>query len=83
MCTRVSGIVDRGCQLEPERKSLTLEYVYTKYSEDLCTHTYTDGSAAEAIRGRRGGVYIRYNDGKTHVTIATEKQLFNQFQSRS
>ena len=27
MCTKMPGVADRGCQPEPERKSLTLEYV--------------------------------------------------------
>ena len=71
ICTKVPGIEDRGCQPEPERKSLTLEYVNTKYPEDEWTHAYTDGSAPEATRNRGGGVYIRHNNGKAHITIAT------------
>ena len=73
ICTKVPGVADRGCQPEPEWKSLTLEYVNTKYPKDQWTHAYTDGSAAEAIRDWGGGVYIRYNDRKAHITIATEK----------
>ena len=68
------GVPDRGCQPEPERM---LEYVNTKYLEDQWTHTYTDGSAAEATRERGGGVYIRYKDGKAHITIATGKYSNN------
>ena len=34
MCIKVPGVADRGCQPEPERKSLTLEYVDIKYPED-------------------------------------------------
>ena len=71
VCTKVPGVADRGCQPEPERKSLTLEYVNTKYPKDQWTHTYTDGSAAEATRDRGGGVYIKYNDGIAQITIAT------------
>ena len=71
------GIADRGCQPEPERKSLTLEYVNIKYPEDQWTHAYTDGSAAEATRDGGGGVYIRYNDGIAQITIATEKYSTN------
>ena len=67
------GVADRGCQPEPERKSLTLEYVNTKYPEDRKTHAYTDGSAAEDTREGGGGVYNRYYDGKAHITIATGK----------
>ena len=48
MCTKVLEVVDRGCHPEPERKSLTLEYVNTKYPEDQWTHVYTDWCAAEA-----------------------------------
>ena len=77
MCMKVPGVADRGCQPEPERKSLTLEYVNTKYPEDQWTHAYTDGSAAEATRGGGGGVYISYNDGKTHFTITTGKYSTN------
>ena len=73
MCTKVPGVADRGCQPEPERKSLTLEYVDIKYPEDQWTHAYTGGSAAEATRDGGGGVYIRYNDGIAQITIATGK----------
>ena len=73
MCTKVLGVIDRGCQPEPERKSLTLESVNTKYPEDQWTHTYTDGSAVEATLDGGDWVYIRYNDGKAHITIATGK----------
>ena len=48
MCTKVPGVADRDCQPEPERKSLTLEYVDIKYPEDQWTSAYTDGSAVEA-----------------------------------
>ena len=71
MCIEVPEVADRGCQPESERESLTLEYVNAKYPEDQWTHAYTDGSAAEAIRDLGGGVYIRYNDGMAHITVAT------------
>ena len=71
MCIKVPGVADSGCQPEPERKSLTLEYVNIKYPEDQWTHVYTDGCAAEATRDGGGGVYIRYSDGKAHITIET------------
>ena len=77
MCTKVPGVADRGCQPEPERKSLTVEYVDIKYPEDQWTHAYTDGSAAEATRDGGGGVYIRYNDGIAQITIATGKYSTN------
>ena len=32
--TKVSWVIDGGCQPDPERKSLTLEYVNIKYPED-------------------------------------------------
>ena len=77
MCTKVPGVANRGCQPEPERKSLTLEYVDIKYPEDQWTDAYTDGSAAEATRHGGGGVYIRYNDGIEQITIATGKYSTN------
>ena len=77
MCTKVPGVADRGCQHEPERTSLTLEYVDIKYPEDQWTHAYTDGSAEEATRNGGGGVYIRYNDGIAQITIATGKYSTN------
>ena len=77
VCTKVPGVTDRGCQPEPERKSLTLEYVNIKYPEDQWTHAYTDGSAAEATRGGGGGVYIKYIDGIAQITIATGKYSTN------
>ena len=64
MCTEVPGVADRGCQPEPERKSLTLEYVDIKYPEDQWTHAYTDGSAAEATR-----------DGEVVCTSGTMMEL--------
>ena len=75
--TKVPGVADRGYQPEPERKSLTLEYVNIKYPEDQWTHAYTDGSAAEAIRDGGSGVYIKYNDGIAQITIATGKYSTN------
>ena len=33
-CVKAPGVADRDCQPEPERKSLMLEYVSTKYPED-------------------------------------------------
>ena len=51
---KVPGVADRGCQPEPDRKSLTLEYVNTKNPEEQWTHAYTDGSAAEATRDGGG-----------------------------
>ena len=77
MCAKVPGVADKGCQPEPERKSLTLEYVDIKYPEDQWTHTYTDGSAAGATRDWGGGLYIRYNDGTAQITIATRKYSTN------
>ena len=77
MCIKVPGVADSGCQPEPERKSLTPEYVSTKYPEDQWTRAYTDGSAAEATRDGGGGVYIRYNDGKAHIIITTGKYSTN------
>ena len=77
MCTKVPGIANRGCQPEPERKSLTMEYVDIKNPEDQWTHAYTDGSAAEATQDGGGGVYIRYNNGIAQITIATGKYSTN------
>ena len=77
MCTKVPGVVDRCCPPEPERKSLTLEYVNTKYPEDQWTHAYTDGFAEEGTQDGGGGAYIRYSDGKAHITIATGKYSTN------
>ena len=77
MCTKVPGVADKGCQPEPERKSIMLEYVDIKYPEEQWTHNYTDGSAAEATRDGGGGVYIRYNDGTAQITIATGKYSTN------
>ena len=77
MCSEVPGVADKGCQPEPERKSLTLEYVDIKYPEEQWTHAYTDGSAAEATRDGGGGVYIRYNDEIAQITIATGKYSTN------
>ena len=77
VCTKVPGVADRSCQPEPERKSLTLEYVNIKYPEDQWTHAYTDGSAAKATRDGGGGVYIKYNDGIAQITIATGKYSTN------
>ena len=70
----MSVVADRSCQLQPERKSLTLcQLQPERKSLTLCqrTHAYTDGSAAEATRDGESGVYSRYNDGKAHITIAT------------
>ena len=58
MCIKVPGIADRGCQTELERKSLTLEYINTKYLEDQWDHAYIDGSASVATRDVGGAVYI-------------------------
>ena len=82
MCTKVPGVVDRGCKPEPERKSLTLEYVDIKYPEDQWTHACTDGSAAEATRDGGGGVHIRYNDGISQITIAIGK-YFTYFKAEA
>ena len=71
------GVADKSCQPEPEWKSLMLEYVKTEYPEDQWIHAYTDGSAAKATRNGGSGVYIRYNDGKAHITIATGKYASN------
>ena len=64
VCTKVPGVVERGCQPEPERKSLTLEYVNIMYPEDQWTHAYTDGSAAEATQ-----------DGEVACTSSTMMEL--------
>ena len=77
MYTKVPGVADKGCQPEPERKSLSLEYVDIKYPKEQWTHAYTDGSAAEATRDGGGGVYIRYNDGIAWIIIATGKYSTN------
>ena len=55
ICTKMPGVADRGCKPERERKSLTLEYINTKYPEDRWTHAFTDGSAAETTRDGVGG----------------------------
>ena len=71
------GVAGKDSQLELERKSLTLEYINTKYPESQWTHIFTDGSAAEATRDGGGGVYIRYNDGEAHISLATGKYSTN------
>ena len=71
MCFKVPGVADRDCQPEPERKSLTLEYVNTKYLKDQWTHAFKHGSAAEATQDGEGGVYTRYNDEKASISRAT------------
>ena len=71
---KVRLVVDRGCQPEPERKSLMLEYVNSKY-QNTSGPMLTDGSAAEATRNEGGGVYIRDNDGKVHIS---NRKIFNQ-----
>ena len=70
MRTKVPRVVDRVCQPEPERKSLTLDYVNTKCPEDQWAHAYTDGSAAEATRDGSSGVYImeRHKSQKKYTT---------------
>ncbi|KAK7095978.1 hypothetical protein V1264_005326 [Littorina saxatilis] len=77
ICQEVPGVAGRDSQSEPERKMLTLEHINTKYPEEQWTHVYTDGSAAEATRDGGGGVYIRYNHGEAHITLATGKYSTN------
>ena len=73
-CAKVPAVTEEGCQPEPERKSLTQEYVNTRYTEDQWTHAYTDGSAAEATRDGGDGVYIRYNEN-IHSTLKQKLKL--------
>ena len=72
---KCQGSQTRGCQPDPEIKSL--EYVNTKYPAHQWTHAYTDSSAADAYQDGGGGVYIRYNDGKAHITLAIRKYSTN------
>ena len=44
-----------------------------KYQEDQWTYAYAVSSAADTTQDGGGGVYISYNDGKAHITIATGK----------
>ena len=76
ICVKVPGVEDRGCQPGPERKSLMQEYANVKYPKGQRPHAYTDGSATK-LPEMGGGVYIRYNDGEAHITIATEKYSSN------
>ena len=76
ICMKVPGLQTRGCQPEPERWSLTLEYVNTTYPEHQWTHAHTDSSAAETTCDGAGGVY-GYSDGEAHTTIATGKYSNN------
>ena len=76
ICLEVPEIAERDCQPEPERKSLTLEYANTNYSEDQWTHIYADGSAAEVTGDGKGRVYSRYKDEEAHITIGHSK-IFN------
>ena len=57
MCTIVPGVVDRGCQSEPERKSLTQEYVNTKYPEDQWTMPTVMGLQQKPPKIGRWGVH--------------------------
>ena len=71
MCTKVPGATDRGCQPEPQRKSLTLEYVDIKYPEDQ----WVVQQRPPEMGG--GGVYIWYNDEIAQISITTGKYSTN------
>ena len=59
-----------GTRIRLERKSLTPEYVNIKYPVDPCLYWWF----CSRSHPRWGsGAYIRYNDGKAHITIATGK----------
>ena len=53
-------------------KSLTQEYLETNYPKESWTHSYTDGSAENAVRNGGAGVYIQYAGGKEgKISLAT------------
>ena len=61
-----------------ERKAVTVDYMREAYAMERWTHVYTDGSAEEATRNGRGGIFIKLNDGGTiHHAILTGKYLTN------
>ena len=67
-----SQVCQKDSQNSPERKSFTQEYLETNYLKEAWTHGYTDGSAENAVRNGRAGVYIQYTGGKEDkISLAT------------
>ena len=77
ICTNIPGIGNKSSQLDPERKSLTLELISSKYPRAKWTHAFTDGSATEATRDGGAGVFIKYSDEEARIKIATGKYSTN------
>ena len=53
------GVGQKDSQSNPERKSLTQEYLENNYPKESWTHRYTDGSAENAVQNGGAGVYIQ------------------------
>ena len=63
-------------------KSCTTEHIHNSYPQENWTHTYTDGSAKDAVRSSGAGVCLKYpggNDKKISLAVG----VFNQLQGRS
>ena len=76
--SEIPTIKEKSSHSETELRTLAQEYLNTKYPIDSWTRAYTDGSAEDAIKNGGGGVYIRYQNGKTDsLSIATGKNSTN------
>ena len=56
--TEVKGILGKDEQNSIQRKTVTLSLLDEEYPHDLRVRVYTDGSAENAVKNGRAGVYI-------------------------
>ena len=58
----IPGIQSKENHTDEELRSLTLEALSVAYPSTTCVRAYTDGSAEEAAKNGRGGVFIKVPD---------------------
>ena len=57
--TEIPGLAAKGTQAPELQKALTLEMIQSRYPKSTWTHSFTDGSAENAVRNGGSGAYIR------------------------
>ena len=63
ICKEIPGIGRKGEQPAPVSRTITLDLIDEKCNNAEWTHVYTDGSAIEAVKYGRSGIFIKYPSG--------------------
>jgi ribonuclease HI len=79
----IPGVTKKYHQTPAQLKALALEMMDYRYNSSEWTQAYTDGSADGAVKNGGGGIFIRYNNGRTLKKAFPTGKLSSNFRAES